>query len=101
MATLYIKEFSSDQLGQNGRFIPVPAEPAVATQQIVLSAAASPGLSFNSKTVFVELHTDGICSYKIATAPTAVITEGRMPANQTKYVGVGISGLKISAIINT
>lgn len=105
MAFLYITEYNQLIVTGTGRG-GVPVEPAIAYQKIANDGASVASAVLNPKTVFVRLHTDSICSFKVDAAPTAVVTQNRMPANGTEYFGIDpvvhkATPLKIAAVLNT
>lgn len=100
MAKAYISEYARMALDSRG-LVPIPEEPPVATQ-VLDTAGTHLSAAFNAETRFIRVNTDGVVSYKIATAPTAATTDPRMAANQTEYLGVKAAlGLKIDVIANT
>ena len=99
MAVLYITEYELLAVTANGN-VPVGKEPAIATQALTYTGTSAASAAFNSRTKFVRLHTDGICSIIFAADPTATTSNPRMGANQTEYFGVD-AGDKVAAIVNT
>lgn len=101
MATLYITEYSA--MGQAPNSGPqMPQEPPIAEQTVAISGSSAASAAFNSKTRFVRVHTDAICSVEFGAAPTATATTGRMAANQTEYRGVPEGGaFKVAVISNS
>lgn len=95
MATLYISEYPDQRTVS-----PVAVEPALVNQTVTYTGTAGVSTAFGGSTRVVRIHTDGICSFKFGTAPTALTTDARMVAGQTEYFCV-IPGLKVSAIVNT
>lgn len=100
MATLYVTEYDYIPLDMDGRPIAVGLEPAIAYQTVAIGGGSAQSSAFNTKTKFIRVHTDAICSIKVGTNPTAVTTESRMAANQTEFFGVR-GGAKIAVISNT
>lgn len=106
MAFLYITEYNQLIVTGTGRG-GVPVEPAIAYQRVVNTGASAASAVLNPKTVFVRLHADSICSFKVgAGTPTAVVGENRMAANQTEYFGIDpvthkATPLSIAAVLNT
>lgn len=100
MAVLYISEF--DRMADAGirRDVAAGQQPRVAAQTVAIGGGSLQSAAFNAKTRFIEVHADAICSFKIGENPTAVTTEGRMAAGDTRYYGV-IPGHKIAVITNT
>ena len=102
MATVYITEYDNMPLDVNARTVPIGLEPAVAYQTVAIGGASAQSSAFNSRTRFVRIATDAICSIKFGTNPTAVATETRLAANQTEFFGVfpGQS-MKVAVITNS
>lgn len=107
MAKVYITEYA--RATQDSRAnIPSAEEPPLATQVLDTSGGVQVSAFFNKETRMIRVHTDGICSVVVGTAPTATTGNSRMAANQTEYFGVprplsdaAASLYKISAITNT
>ena len=97
MSTLYISEYT-----QNSIDVPtLVMEPSTASQAVTFTATAGQSTAFRTDTRMVRLHTDGICSYKFGTNPTAVAnTDARMAANQTEYFKV-MPTFRVSAVTST
>lgn len=100
MAVVYISEYKYQPLDADGKTLAVGNEPALAYQTVAIGGASAQSAAFQTDTRFIRVHTDAICSIKIATNPTAVTTENRLAANQTEFFGVR-GGLKIAVITNT
>lgn len=106
MAKVYISEYA--RVAMDGKSsVPSAEEPPVATQ-VLDTAGTHLSAVFNAETRLIRVHTDGIISYRIAAAPTAVTTDPRMAANQTEYFGVpraaaaaANEGYKIDVVANT
>lgn len=99
MATLYISEY--DRMPTDGLGIAsMGKEPAIATQTVAIGVASAQSNAFNSKTKFIRLHTDAICSVQFGSNPTATASHARMPAGQTEFFGVE-GGHKVAVITNT
>lgn len=102
MATLYITEYSLMPMDQNNKPVPIGYEPAVAYQTVAIGGGSLQSSAFNSRTRFVRIHCDAICSIKFGTNPTAVTTESRLAANQTEFFGIqGDQTYKVAVISNT
>lgn len=99
MAKLFIREYV-DMPQQTGVLLQIGNEPAVVNQTPVAVGAEAKSAAFNTKTRFVRLHTDAICSVAFGTVPTATTDDARMAANQTEFFGVR-GGDKVSVIANT
>ena len=101
MAFMYIEEFAEMGIVQRNEY-PIAKQPPLARQQIAIAAGSTASAAFNSKTRFVRLHVDAICSYRFGEAPTAVATDSRLAANQTEYFAVEPGGnWKVANITNT
>lgn len=107
MAFLYITEYARQAKDTNGLLVPAGEEPALAYQKIANDGASVASAALNAKTRFVRLHSDSICSIKVAAVPVAVTTENRLAAGSTEFFGVNsddvksTAGLKIAAVLNT
>src|SRR5437899_519412 len=99
MATLYIAEFThinpGDAVGAQ-----IAKYPPLVEQVVVIGGGSLASAAFNNQTRFIRVHADAICSIAIATTPTATVTNGRLAADQTEYLGVN-PGDKIAVISNT
>lgn len=101
MAKVYIGEYARQALDARG-LVMAPEGPPLATQVLDTTSGVQTSAVFNAETRFIRVHTDGIISYLIGTAPTAAVTNERMAANQTEYFGTVRGGTqKFSAITNT
>lgn len=98
MSNMYITEYASP----GGAHTQIAQEPAIAVQKVSFTGTPGASAAFNAATVFVRIHVDGIASIKFGTAPTAAVTDPRMPADAIEYFGVPPAGAyKVSAITNT
>lgn len=100
MAFIYVHEYARQPLDRAGQLVPAGEEPALASYQVAIGVGSAQSAAFNAKTKFISVHADAICSVKFGANPTAVATEGRMAANETRYFGVQ-PGDKIAVIQNT
>ncbi len=102
MATLYVAEFADVSFPQ-GNLLPVANVPPVAEQIVSISGSSTPCTNaFASKTQYVQITTDAICSIAFGTAPTATTSNMRLPANMTIYFGVPKGqSYKVAVITNT
>jgi len=100
MAFSYVTEYARAAQVENGQLLQVGAEPPLAAERVANGGASTQGSAFNAKTRFVMIHTDSICSYKVGANPTAVVTEGRMAAGETRFFGVN-PGDKVAFVLNT
>lgn len=101
MARLYVTEYEHMIELAGGR-LPVGKEPAVASQAFTFTGTAAASAAFQSRTKFIRVHTDAICSIVFGTAPVATGDSMRLAAGQTEYFGIpGEASYKVSAITNT
>lgn len=100
MSTLYISEYSD--IAHSPGVVAVGQEPAT-DQVVTFTGTAGASSAFQKNTTIVRIHTDGICSIKFGTAPTAVAnTNKRLIAGQTEYFAVPYnSAYKVSAVTST
>jgi len=98
MAKAYISEYTVVPVIA-GRAVPTGMEPAVA-EQVVTFTTTTQSAAFNTKTVFVRIHVDAICSYEFGTNPTATTSTPRMAASSTEFFGV-VGGQKVAFVTNT
>lgn len=106
MAFLYVTEYATQPLDQNGKPIStgVGQEPAAAAYRVGNAGATTQAAAAClPETRFLLLHADSICSYAIGVNPTAVATANRMAAGETRLVGVNASAgtTKVAAVLNT
>ena len=89
MSTLYIAEYDRLLVDANGNVVMAPHEPPLAEQTITISGSSTkPGNAFSSRTKFVQLSTDAICSVAFGPTPTASAALQRLPANTILFKGV-------------
>lgn len=101
MAKLYISEYAGQTRDLGGQVVPVGDEPTLVEQTpVAISGSSAVSSAFNSKTRFVRIHTDAICSVKFGTSPTATVNDKRLAADQTEYFGVQ-PGQKVAVTPNT
>lgn len=101
MAKLYITEYAGQTRDLNGQVVPVGDEPSLAEQTpVAISGSAAVSAAFGTKTRFVRIHTDAICSVAFGAAPTATVNSKRLAADQTEYFGVQ-PGQKVAVTPNT
>jgi hypothetical protein len=100
--TFYITELAEPPM-LAGSIIPIAQWPAITTQQITsLSGSSQSSNAFNAGTAAICIHCDAISSFEIGTAPTAVTTANRRPADFIEYIGVPKGkSMKIAALNNT
>lgn len=95
MAVLFVTEYG---LGSGGT--PVPREPPIVRQVVVIGAGSLQSKPFNAATLLIRVHPDTICSIAIDTNPTASLLTERMAADQTEWRQV-TPGQQIAVIANT
>jgi hypothetical protein len=99
MATLYVTEFNSPNIGVNPNQLGVQAPVA---EQTVTFTTTTQSNAFNPGTNLVRIHPDGICSIEFGTNPTATTAKARMTAGSTEYFVVPQGqSYKVAAVTNT
>lgn len=99
MAVAYIAEFTDVASFGNGACIAVM--PPIAEQTVAIGAEAD-SAAFNSRTRFIRVQCDAICSIAIGTSPTASTSTLRLPAESVEYFAIPKGeNYKISVISNT
>ena len=107
MAVLYVTEYTNVGRELKANISQSAAEPALAQQSLAIGAGSVASVNFNAKTRLVRVHSDAVCSIKIAAGavPVAVATAQRMAANQTEYFAITpeaiAAGCQIAVITNT
>jgi len=102
LAWLYVDEFSDLGIDGRGNVVMAPDYTYLLTQyRIAIGGGSIPGPAFTGQTRFIQYHNDAICSVAIAASPVAVVTFGRMAANETRFVGVAPNTQAIAVIANT
>lgn len=87
MPTLYITEYASLARDGNNWIMPIPQEPALATQAVTFTTATSSN-AFNAGTHIVRAVADADCFVLFGAAPEAVATSTRLIAEQEYWFGV-------------
>src|SRR5437868_3349 len=103
MATLYVTECT--QLGQDkyGNEIAAPlvgSAASVTEQTVAIGGSSAASAAFGSRTRFIIVHTDAICSIAFGVSPVAAASAHRLAANETRFYGVN-PGDAIAVITNT
>lgn len=102
MATLYITEYATALVVFGGNLCQVALEPPLAEQTVAIGGSSTSSAAFNANTTLVRLSTDAICSLLFGTAPTALATSGRLPADNIEYHGVPQGkSYKVAVITNS
>lgn len=81
----------------NGRAIPAGVEPALATQNVTLSAGSTQSAAFNDRTRLIRVHSDAAFRFAVGPDPTATANSARVAAGATEFFGVR-PGEKIAVI---
>ncbi len=101
MATLYIAEIELLGLDAHGAEIMAPKMPPIVEQTVAIGMSSAPCTNaFTTRTRFVQIGTDAVCSIAFGVAPVATTSNQRMAANETRFVTVN-SGDKIAVIANS
>jgi hypothetical protein len=98
MAVLYVSEYQRLGLAQ-GQTVAAGHEPSVAEQAVVIGVGSTSSAAFSSRTNFVRLNCDSVCSVAFGASPTALTTAKRMAANQTEFFAVA-PGHSVAVIAN-
>lgn len=85
---LFLTEYRDLGRDTNSRDIAAGMEPSVAEQSIAVSGASTQSAAFNAQTSFVMVHAQEATCLKWGTNPTAVNTNQRMAAGETRYYGI-------------
>jgi len=103
MSHFQVREYDRLAEDGNGNIISAGREPAVATQTITTSGTSQASSTFNARTRFLFIESDGIVNWDVGTSPTAVVGgAGKMPANSARFVGImPNASLKIAVINDT
>jgi hypothetical protein len=97
---LYITEYISATLDHNGCYVPAGMEPALAEQVVVIDVASTQSAAFDTRTKFIRIHNDAICSIAIGNNPTATVNSSRCTKDGTEFRGV-YPGHKLAVIANS
>jgi hypothetical protein len=102
MAVLYVAEYETLLVDTNGNVVMAPHEPPLAEQTISIGMSSARATNpFSTRTKFVQLSTDAICSVAFGgSAVTATSSNQRLPANTIVFKGVN-PGDFIAAITNS
>ena len=102
MSTLYIAEYEKLLVDINGNVVMASHDPPLAEQTITIGmSSVKCSNAFSTRTKFVQLSTDAICSVAFGNANvTATSSNQRLPANSIIYKGVD-PGSYVAAITNS
>ena len=105
MSLFYIAEYENCVFDARGESVLAPEEPAILDQPPInfTDGQSHPSQPFNSKTRFVMIHTDAVCSYVVGTGtPQATTSNKRMGVGETRFFGVKPGAtLSLAVILNT
>lgn len=99
MATLYITELT--HLGYDGFSAPVMApdvKTLVTEQFVTITGSSNLSAAFSTTTRFIMVNTDVACCLAFGLNPTALNTQHRMGANETRFYTVP-SGYKLAVVV--
>jgi hypothetical protein len=89
MAIVDISEYENQARDARNDSIPTGNEPALAYQQVAITAGSVASVAFQDTTRMVRVHADAVCRIKFGAAPVAAAgTSMRMAAGSTEYFGV-------------
>lgn len=97
---VYITEYAALARDAFNFHISAGKEPAVAEQVMTISGASSQSAPFNAQTAFIMVHTTEVACLKFGENPTAVTTNHRVGAGETRFYGVN-PGQRMAAIVGT
>src|SRR5262245_51953395 len=101
MSTLYIAEYEKLLVDINGNVVMAPHDPPLAEQTISIGVSSTKATNpFGTRTRFVQLSTDAICSVAFGPNPTATASNQRLPANAILFKGVK-AGDYVAVITNS
>lgn len=99
MAKAYITEHQLGLRTDSGNHIQIPGDYGI-DQLVDFTSGATQSTAFNSRSRYISISTDSVCSIAFGTNPTATTSNRRLPANFFGYFPVA-GGDKISIISNT
>src|SRR5262245_65087866 len=101
MSTLYVAEYEKLLVDINGNVVMAPHEPPIAEQKVSIGMnSTTADNAFGTRTKFVQLSTDAICSVAFGPSPVATSSNQRLPANTIVFKGVN-PGDFIAVITNS
>jgi hypothetical protein len=104
MSKFFITEYENVVFDARGEPVLAPEEPALVDQTPIdfSDGLPHPSAVFNSKTRYVMIHTDAICSYLVGANLKATVLNRRMATSETRFFGLKAGGgLSLSVIANT
>jgi hypothetical protein len=103
MSTLYVAEYEKLLVDSNGNVVMAPHEPPLAEQTISIGVSSAKATNpFSSRTKFVQLSTDVVCSVAFGNPANLAATSSnqRLGANAIVFKGVN-PGDSVAAITNS
>ena len=87
MATAKISEYEEMPIDTCGDAVPIPQEPAIATQNITFTISTA-SAAFNSKTKFIRVIADAKAHFDIGATAAATAASPYIPADTEQLLGV-------------
>ncbi len=100
MATLHISEYDKLAKDPMGHGVPVPQEPAIATQSVTFTTSAQSAV-FNPKTRYIRIIADEKAHFLIDDSPVATASSPPIAADTSEFFGLSRTGLRIAAYDGT
>jgi hypothetical protein len=103
MSTLYVAEYDKLLVDANGNVVMAPHEPPLVEQTVSIGMSSAAAVNpFSSRTKFVQLSTDAICSVLFGNPSGLAATSSnqRLPANAILFKGVN-PGDSVAVITNS
>jgi hypothetical protein len=88
MAKAFITEFGARRKDSNGRTLPYPNHPPLASQAVSISDTSAQSAAFAEHTRFIRISADVECAYKVGENPTATTSDAVLAADEIEYIGV-------------
>lgn len=86
-ATCKVSEYANLVLDENGRQVPVPEEPSLASQNITYTTTTASS-AFNARTRFVRIVCDAKAHFVFGSAPTSTAAAPYLATDTAEYFGV-------------
>jgi hypothetical protein len=88
MAKAFITEFGARRKDSNGRTLPYPNHPPLASQAVSISDTSAQSAAFQEHTRFIRISADVACAYRVGENPTATEDDAALAADEIEYIGV-------------
>jgi hypothetical protein len=88
MAKAFITEFGARRKDSNGRTLPYPNHPPLASQAVSISDTSAQSAAFAEHTRFIRISADVECAYKVGENPTATVDDAALAPDEIEYIGV-------------